>query len=69
MQFVKEIWQHYKETRIEEKKVIIDSIPHCPIEIAFKRGKNKDMWLHFYFIQKMEYLSSIVFHTAILKML
>ena len=25
---------------------IIDSIPHCHNENAFKYGKNQDMWLH-----------------------
>ena len=48
---------------------IIASIPHCPTENATFTGKNKDVWLRFYKIQKLECLSSIVFHTAILKML
>ena len=54
---------------------IIDSIPHCHSESALKRGKNQEMWLHCYIendfvtIQKtkLEYVSSTVFHTAILK--
>ena len=56
---------------------IIDSIPHCHTENALKRGKNQEMWLRCYiedgFVTikktKLEYVLSIVFHTAILKML
>ena len=54
---------------------IIDSIPHCHTENALKRDKNQEMWLRCYieggFVtilkKKLEYVSSIVFHTAILK--
>ena len=54
---------------------IIDSIPHCHTENALKRGKNQEMWLRCYIedglftIKKteLEYVSSIVFHTAIRK--
>ena len=54
---------------------IIDSIPHCHTENALKRDKNQEMWLRCYieggFVTikktKLEYVSSIVFHTAILK--
>ena len=35
----------YKEEKIEVS--IIDSIPHCHTENAFKR-KNEEMWLRFY---------------------
>ena len=48
---------------------IIDSIPHCHTENALKKGQKQEMWLRFYIVEKMEYLSSIVFHTVILKML
>ena len=50
---------------------IIDSIPHCHSEYALKRGKNQEMWLRFYIEggKKLENLSSIVFHTVLLKML
>ena len=63
--------QMWLRVYIEDKTgvSIIDSIPHCPTENATLTGKNKDVWLRFYIIQKLEYLSSIVFHTAILKML
>ena len=57
---------------INEKKngvSIIDSIPHCHTENALKKGQKQEMWLRFYIVEKMEYLSSIVFHTVILKML
>ena len=55
---------------IEEKNgvSIIDSIPHCHTENALKRGKAINV-ASFLYSGKMEYLSSIVFHTVILKML
>ena len=44
---------------------VIVSIPHCHTENALKRGKNREMWLHFYIQRtKFEYLSLIVFHTV-----
>ena len=63
-----EMWLRFY---IEDKTgvSIIDSIPHCLTENATLTGKNKDVWPRFYIIQNLEYLSSIVFHTAILKML
>ena len=48
---------------------IIDSIPHCHAENALKKGQKQEMWLRFYIVEKMEYLSSIVFHIVILKIL
>ena len=48
---------------------IIDSIPHCHTENALKKGQKQEMWLRFYIVETMEYLSSIVFHTVILIML
>ena len=53
---------------------IIDSIPHCPTENALKSGKSQEMWLRCYiedgFVTisktKLEYVSSIVFHTVLL---
>ena len=56
---------------IEEKigVSIIDIIPHCRTENALKMGKKQEMGLCFYIVKKIEYLSSIVFHTVILKML
>ena len=56
---------------------VIDSIPHCQTKNALKRDKNQEMWLRCYiedsFITikkiKLENVSSIVFHTVILKML
>ena len=56
---------------IEEKNgvSIIDSIPHCHTENALKRDKSKKCGFFFIYSGKMEYLSSIVFHTVILKML
>ena len=53
-------------TKIGES--IIDSIPHCHNEYALKRGKNQEMWLRFY-IEDKTGVSSIVFHTVLLKML
>ena len=47
----------------------IDSIPHCLTEHVLKIGKNQEMWLRYYIKDKIEYLSSVVFHTVILKML
>ena len=46
---------------------IIDSIPHCHSEYALKIGKNQKMWLRCYIEDKVGLTSSIVFHTAILK--
>ena len=47
---------------------IIDSIPHCHSEYDLKRGKNQEMRLRYYIDDKVGvYVSSIVFHTAILK--
>ena len=56
---------------IEDKTgvCIIDSIPHCLTENVLKIGKNQEMWLCYYIEDKMEYLSSVVFHTVVLKML
>ena len=49
---------------------IIDSIPHGHTENALKTGKNQLIMHRFYIEEKkLEYLSSIVFHTVILKML
>ena len=63
-----EMWLRFY---IEDKTgvSIIDSISRCLTENATKTGKNKHVWPRFYIIQNLEYLSSIVFHTAVLKML
>ena len=44
---------------------IIDSIPHCHIENALKRGKNQEMWLRCYIEDKVGVciIDSII-HTA-----
>ena len=64
-----EMWLHfYIEDNIGVS--IIDSIPHCHTENALKKGQKQEMCLRFYIEEKkMEYLSSIVFHIVILKML
>ena len=56
---------------IEEKIGVsfIDSIPHCRTENALKKGAKARNVASFLYSGKMEYLSSIVFHTFILKML
>ena len=57
----------YKDDKADES--IIDSIPHCHTGQALKMRIDKEIWLRFYIEDKvgMEYLSSIVFHTVILK--
>ena len=65
--------RYYIEDTVGE--CIIDSIPHCHTENALKRGKNQEMWLRCYIKEclftikktELEYVSSIVFHTAIRK--
>ena len=54
---------------IEEKigVSIIDSIPHCHTENAPQKGTKARNVASFLYSGKMEYLSSIVFHTVILK--
>ena len=65
-----EMWLRFY---IEDKTgvCIIDSIPHCLTENVLKIGKNQEMWLRYYIEDKngVRYLSSVVFHTVILKML
>ena len=64
---------YYIEDKVGE--CIIDSIPNCHTENALKRGKNQEMLLRWdikeclFTIKKteLEYVSSIVFYTAILK--
>ena len=47
-----EKWLHlYREDKIGVS--IIDSIPHCHIENAFKRGNNQEMILRFYIEDKV----------------
>ena len=46
---------------------IIDIIPHCHSENVLKRGKNQEIRLRFYMEEKMEHLSSIIFHTVLMK--
>ena len=38
---------------IEEKNgvSIIDSIPHCHIENALKKGQKQEMWFRFYIVE------------------
>ena len=56
------MWLHfYIEDNIGVS--IIDSIPHCHTENALKKEQKQEMWLRFYILEKMEYLSSIVFHS------
>ena len=63
------MWLHfYIEDNIGVS--IIDSIPDCHTENAPKTGNNYEIMHRFYKEEKkLEYLSSIVFHTVILKML
>ena len=66
----KEIWLRlYNRGHGWNGVSIIDSIPHCRTEKNLKMRLNKELWLCFYIEDKvgMEYLSSIVFHTVILK--
>ena len=49
---------------------IIDSIPHFYTENALERGKNQEMLIRFCVGGwRLEFLSSIVFHIVLLKML
>ena len=49
---------------------IIDSIPHCNTKIFQKRRKSRNVASFLYIERtKLENLSSIVFHTVLLKML
>ena len=49
---------------------IIDSIPHCNTKIFQKRPKSRNVASFLYIERtKLENLSSIVFHTVLLKML
>ena len=58
----KEMWRRfYKEDKVGVS--IIDRTPHCNTDNTLKYDKNQEMWT------KLEYLSSIVFHTVIQKML
>ena len=43
--------RNYKEDK--NGTSIIDSIPHCHTENAFKRCKNLQMWLRFYIEDKV----------------
>ena len=62
-----EMWLRYC---IEDKVgvCIIDSIPHCHTRMLWKEAKNQECDFVTIKRTKVEYVSSIVFHTAILKM-
>ena len=57
----------YIEEKIEVS--IIDNIPHCHTEKCSEKGTKARNLASFLYSGKMEYLSSIVFHTIVLKML
>ena len=52
---------------VENGVSIIDSIQHCLTENALKTGKIVNYASFLYRRKKLEYLSSLVFHTVILK--
>ena len=57
---------------IKKKKIgvsIIDSIPHCHTEKCSEKGAKARNVASFLYSGKMEYLSSIVFHSVILKII